>query len=90
VLGKERVSAVTFGQSKAFDTSRARNYHGPESHMRLVSRALRILLAIAFTYPLWGVAYEIVTGYWSPHWMEFWVDHSRPEPCLFCGGGGPG
>jgi len=52
-------------------------------------RALRIVLAIAFTYPVWGVAYEILTGQWPPHWMEPWVDRSRPELCLFCGGGAP-
>jgi hypothetical protein len=58
--------------------------------MRFVTRALRVLLAIAATYPLWGVAYEIVTGYWPPQWMEPWVDHTRPEPCWFCGGSAPG
>jgi len=70
--------------------SRARSYHGLESHMRSVTRALRVLPVIAATYPLWGVVYQVVTGYWPPHWMEPWVDRAWPEPCLFCGGGAPG
>jgi hypothetical protein len=52
-------------------------------------RAQRIVLVIAFTYPVWGVAYEILTGQWPPHWMEPWVDRSRRDLCLFCGGGAP-
>ena len=58
--------------------------------MRFVTRALRVLLVVAFTYPLLGVAYEVVTGYWPQDWMAPWVDHTRPEPCGYCGGGAPG
>jgi hypothetical protein len=42
--------------------------------MRLVTSALRVLLVIAATYPLWGVAYEIVTGYWPRiGWPHGWI-----------------
>jgi len=37
-----------------------------------------------------AVVYSIITGYWPPHWTEPWVDHTRPEPCGFCGGSAPG
>jgi hypothetical protein len=53
-------------------------------------RALRVIVVIAVTYPLWGVVYEVVTGYWPPNWMTPWIDHTRPGPCRFCGGGAPG
>jgi hypothetical protein len=58
--------------------------------MNVLTRALRILLVMAVTYPFWGVAFALITGYWPPQWMEPWVDHTRPEPCGFCGGGAPG
>lgn len=57
-----------------------------EVEQRRMTRALRILLVIAATYPVWGFAYEVVTAYWPPHWMLFWVDRTRPK-CGFCGGG---
>jgi hypothetical protein len=56
----------------------------------MLPRRLRLFLMIAFTYPVWGIAYEIVTGYWPPQWMEPWVDRTRPEPCMTRGGGAPG
>jgi len=31
-----------------------------------MTRAPRILLVIAATYPVWGFAYEVVTAYWPP------------------------
>ena len=38
-----------------------------DNRLMPVRHALRILLVIAFTYPVWGVAYEVVTGYWPQH-----------------------
>jgi hypothetical protein len=58
--------------------------------MNVLTRALRVLLVMAVTYPFWGVAFALITGYLPPQWMEPWVDHTRPEPCGFCGGGAPG